>query len=295
MGDEIFVQIAAYRDPQLVATLDSLFAQAHCPDRLRVCVCWQHSRSERLPPRWRSARQVEIIDVDHRTSRGANWARRQVQRRWRGEAYSLIIDSHLRFARHWDRTLVRLFNALKMKTPRPLLTCYPPDFHPATFPTGASRTPLKTYKERYINGLLVHFAGFPLPFWRWLTEPIAAEFLALGLLFTEGRFNVDVRIDPSIYFFGDEITTGLRAYCHGYDFFHPHRVVAWHAYDRTTRRCHWQDHDDWSRRDERSLRHVRRVLHGGENHRFPLGTVRSISDYESFIGARLTLPSTVQA
>jgi len=43
----------------------------------------------------------------------------------------------------------------------------------------------------------------------------------------EGRFNAEIPIDPAIYFFGDEITMGLRAYCHGYDFFHPHRVIAW--------------------------------------------------------------------
>lgn len=286
-ADAVFVQVSAYRDPQLPATLKSLFAQAAAPDRLRVCVCWQHGRRERLPA-WIHRRGVEIIDVDHRVSRGANWARRLVQQRWRGEPYSLIIDSHLRFAAGWDRTLIDWMRALKLRgIERPLLTCYPPDFVPATYPRGRSTAPLKNYKEAYLRGLLVHFAGFPLPLWRWLDEPIPAQFLALGLLFSEGRFNADIPIDPRIYFFGDEITTGLRAYCHGYEFFHPHRVVAWHAYDRDTRTCHWDDHPDWRRADDRSFRRVRRVLRGASFKGYPLGSRRSPAEYERFIGLPL--------
>ncbi len=233
---------------------------------------------------------IEIIDVDYRLSRGANWARRHVQKRWRGEPYSLIVDSHLRFAGRWDATLIGLLEGLKAKgIARPAITCYPPDFSPDTYPQRRSNVPLKIYKEAYHGGLLAHFAGFPLPLWRWLTEPIPAQFLALGLLFTEGRFNEEIPIDPAIYFFGDEITTGLRAYCHGYDFFHPHRVIAWHAYDRTTRTCHWQDHADWWRDDQRSLRRVRRVLKGHEYRGYPMGTKRLVSDYERYIGLPLTI------
>jgi hypothetical protein len=32
-------------------------------------------------------------------------------------------------------------------------------------------------------------------FWRWLTEPLPAQFLALGLLLTAGRFNAEIPID----------------------------------------------------------------------------------------------------
>lgn len=112
---------------------------------------------------------------------------------------------------------------------------------------------------------------------------------SLGLLFTEGRFNLDIPIDPNIYFFGDEITTGLRAYCHGYDLFHPHRVVAWHAYDRSTRRCHWHDNADWRTIDRLSLDRVRRIFTGTQFTDYPLGVARTIADYERYIGLPLVL------
>lgn len=288
---EIFVQIPAYRDPQLVPTLDSLFEQARHPARLRVRVCWQHGPRDRLPPRYRTMPGLEIDAIEHRESRGANWARRRVQRHWRDEPYSLIIDSHLRFARHWDTRLIAMLEGCRSAgVERPLLTAYPPDFDPATFPARRSRAPLKIYKEAYIGGLLVHFAGHELPLWTWLKAPIPAQFLALGFLFSEGRFNADIPLDPNVYFFGDEITTGLRAFCHGYDFFHPHRVLAWHAYDRATRRCHWQDHPDWQDSDRRSLARVRHIMAGRDYRGYPLGDRRSVAAYERHIGMPLQLP-----
>lgn len=286
--ERIFVQIPAYRDPLLASTLDSLFEKADNPKRLRVRVCWQRAAHERLPKRLTRHESIELDDVDYRKSRGANWARRRLQRHWRGEPYTLIIDSHLRFANAWDKTLIGYVQQLKSTGVRkPIVTGYPPDFDPDTFPKGRSITPLKMYREAYIDALLVHFAGFKLPLWTQLKAPIPAQFLALGLLFAEGSFNAEIPLDPNIYFFGDEITTGLRAYCHGYDLFHPHRVVAWHAYDRRTRRCHWEDHQNWSKKDRRSLDRVRRVLLGQSNPRYPLGTQRTRASYERFIGMPL--------
>jgi hypothetical protein len=289
-SDQIFVQIASYRDRQLPATIDSLLCEAFDPNRLQICICWQHSPNERIPTRFRHNPNIEILDVDHRESRGANWARRQVQRRWNGEPYSLIIDSHLRFTHYWDQKLIEMMAELKGRNVRrPVITCYPPKFWPQTYPKGRWTAPLKTYKEAFRENLLVHFAGHPIPLWRWLQEPVPAQFLALGFLFTEGSFNREIPIDPNIYFFGDEITTGLRAYCHGYDFFHPHRVLAWHAYDRSTRTGHWQDHLDWRHTDRRSYRRVKRVFEGREYKGYSLGTKRTIKAYEKYIGLPLIL------
>ena len=40
---KIFVSIASYRDPELLPTLESLFANAKYPDNLTVCIAWQHA------------------------------------------------------------------------------------------------------------------------------------------------------------------------------------------------------------------------------------------------------------
>ena len=91
--------------------------------------------------------------------------------------------------------------------------------------------------------------------------------------------------DPSIYFFGDEVLTGVRAFTCGYDLFHPHVVVGWHCYDRGSRTPHWDDHPEWADQHRRSLDRMRNVLRAG------LGKARSLADYEDLIALSLIEPT----
>ena len=44
MGDKkIFIQIASYRDPQLITTLRDCISNAKYPDNLVFSIAWQHS------------------------------------------------------------------------------------------------------------------------------------------------------------------------------------------------------------------------------------------------------------
>ena len=80
MSSTIFVQIAAYRDPDLPATLHNLIQRAAQPERLRFGICLQLAADD--PPHWGTSAfpdhpQLEIIRFDAAESRGACWARRQ--------------------------------------------------------------------------------------------------------------------------------------------------------------------------------------------------------------------------
>ena len=286
--EEIFIQIASYRDPELGDTLNSLYLKAQFKQRLKFSICWQHSKMEEFPKLSIPIKQINIIDIDYKDSKGANWARSINQQFYNNEEYSLIIDSHLRFVQNWDIKLINLHKILKKKgIDKPLITGYPPPYDPTSYPQGRLNSPLKMYVEGYEKGLLIKFAGFPIPCWRWITEPIRAEFLALGFLFSEGLFNREIKIDPHIYFYGDEITTGLRSFCHGYDFFHPHILICWHNYSRDLRIGHWDNHKKWETDDRKSYRRVREILSGKNILNYPIGTLRRIEDYENLISFKL--------
>jgi hypothetical protein len=110
----------------------------------------------------------------------------------------------------------------------------------------------------------------------------------LHFLFTEGIFNEEIEMDPSIYFFADEIAISLRAFTHGYDLFHPHRISGWHLYNRTaTRIPHWNDHPGWRQQNEFSLIQLTNLYMGNKKGRFGVGSKRTISNYEEFIGMKL--------
>ena len=102
--DRIFIRIAAYREFDLVPTLRDMVAMAADPDRLRICICWQHDPTESLAE-FAADSRVDVIDVPHLESLGMCWARNLIQQRWAGEEFTLGIDGHHRFAPNWDRTL----------------------------------------------------------------------------------------------------------------------------------------------------------------------------------------------
>jgi hypothetical protein len=285
--DEIYVQIPAYRDTELGATLADLYAKAHRPDRLRTAVVWQHAEGETLSKNARKLVGVEIVAVPCAESRGCNWARNLLQQRWNGEAYTLLLDSHHRFVDGWDRMLVAMHRGLERAgVERPLLTAYLPAYKPENEPGGRRKQPYKIYPLRREDGILVRLTSFPIPYWTTLDRPIEADFASLHFLFGRGMLNEDLRFDPEIYFFGDEVITGLRAFTHGYDMYHPHRIVGWHCYDRRSRVPHWDDHSDWHVRHTGSLAKMRRLLQGHVSGRYGLGPRRTLAQYEQ----RIMLP-----
>lgn len=285
---EIFVQIPSYRDTQLIPTIESLFDNAYNPGRLKLSICWQHDNLEKLPKKITELKNVNVIDVDYKKSKGANWARSIVQKKWNNEPYTLLIDSHMRFVKNWDNKSIEMLLKLQNNgISKPILTGYPPPFDPVHFPKKKLNYPLKMYVEGYYHNLLTKFNGQSIPHYKWIKSPIKAHFISLGFLFTFGSFNKEIPFDPNIYFYGDEITTGLRAYCHGYDFYHPHRIIVWHLYDRKTRTPHWENHENWIILDANSCERINNIFKGKEYRNFTLGTKRSISSYESFIGYKL--------
>ena len=46
MQDRVFVQIPAYRDRELLATIEDLMRTAAVPRRLRVAIAWQYDQTE---------------------------------------------------------------------------------------------------------------------------------------------------------------------------------------------------------------------------------------------------------
>jgi len=171
---------------------------------------------------------------------------------------------------------------------KPIISTLPPGFFdPNTYPLDRMNYPTKIYPRAYEFGMLIRFFGYHLPLSNWLTDAIPAEFLVMGFLFTEGSFNAEIPFDPEIYFFGDDITTALRAYCHGYELFHPLKVLAWHLYDRGSPIPHWEDNPAWGEMNAKSYQRVRSILRGDEFGKYTFGKDRSLELYQSYIGRRL--------
>jgi hypothetical protein len=136
------------------------------------------------------------------------------------------------------------------------------------------------------------FKSEMIPGWQRLRVPVFARFFSGHFCFTLGAFCREVPYDPELYFHGEEITMAVRAFTHGYDLFHPHKMPLWHYFHRERRVRHWDDHGNWYIHDDASQQRTRELLGvDGESKKqrfgqFGLGTVRSLSDYEKYAGIK---------
>lgn len=324
--NSIFVQIASYRDPQLIPTIDSLLDNAKSPENLHVCICWQHGDDEPVDiflsagfnlesvdenPKvehsviratYKGAR-FSIIDTPYLASKGACWARNQVQQLYDNEKYTLQLDSHHRFVSEWDVKLIDMIEGLRHKSKKPLITAYVPSFDPENDPAGRVMQPWKMDFDRFIPEGAVFFIPSTIDDYETRTEPLKARFYSAHFAFADGSFAVEVQHDPEYFFHGEEISITVRAFTHGYDLYHPHIVVAWHEYTRKNRVKIWDDHTpeqkvkkkeiekDWvERNNECHLRN--RILFGMDGldpkridfGKYGFGKERTVRQYEEYAG-----------
>ncbi len=261
-GPDLYVQVPAYRDLELIPTLRDLYAQAARPSRLRVRVLWQREEDETLPDDVLALPGLEVDEVPAAASEGCNWARKRLQEAWKGERYTLLLDSHHRFVAGWDDLTLQMMEQLRAAgTAKPMLTGYLPAYQPLG-DLHRSTQPHRLYPYARDEGVLTRLKGGVIHDFETLTGPVPADFASLHFLLADGCFNDEVPFDPEVYFFGDEVLTSVRAFAAGYRLFHPHRVIGWHAYDRNSRVLHWTDHEGYVERHSRSLAALRRSFAG---------------------------------
>ena len=291
----IFVSIRSYRDPELVPTLRDCFDKARWPQDLRVGLCWQHDEADSLCA-FADDRRLRVIDVPYVESRGICWARSQCAARYEGERFVLQLDSHHRFIKHWDATLVDMMGLVSSR--KPILTTYPPAYDPDGYleeqPTAigfsgfTAQGPITTMKIPMTN--LAEFDA-----------PIPSRFFAAGFSFSIGSFLEAVPPDPELYFRGEENAMCVRAFTRGYDLFHPHRIVCWHEYGRRGKPKHWDDHVEaqtttpWHELEIGGLARFRRLFgidrrdSSEEFEVYGFGTSRTLRDYERYAGVHFGL------
>ena len=295
----IFVQIASYRDPQLVPTLKSMIENADEPDKITIGICNQYHPNDAFNlDEYKFDTRIKIIDVLYSETKGACWARNQVQKLYNGENYTLQIDSHMRFVKHWDKKLIAMLTNLQLICDKPLLTGYVASFDPENDPGSRIQEPWQMAFDRFIPEGTVFFLPETVPNWQQLTGPVRSRFYSAHFCFTLGQFCKEVPHDPNLYFHSEEMSITVRAYTHGYDLFHPHRVVIWHEYTRKGRSKHWDDDREWGKKNESSHRR-NRILFGMEEgdvdfEQYGFGTVRTLEDYEQFAGVRFSTRSVQQ-
>ena len=290
---KIFIQIASYRDPELIPTVKDCLSNAKHPENLVFGICRQYHIEDGFDDlfEYKDDKRFKILNIPHEESKGVCWARNQVQQLYNGEEYTLQIDSHMRFEKNWDETLIQMIKQLQeLGVPKPLLTGYVSSYNPKNDPQERVRVPWRMVFDKFIPEGAVFFLPETIPNWELLDTPVPARFYSAHFCFTLGSFAKEVQHNPDFYFHGEEISITVRAFTKGYDLFHPHRVVIWHEYTREGRTKQWDDDKEWYKKNE-NAHLLNRKLFGmdgldqeGHVGKYGLGDVRTLRDYEEYAG-----------
>ena len=99
-----------------------------------------------------------------------------------------------------------------------------------------------------------------------MNEPPMSRFLCGHFGFARSQWAKEIKHDPDIYFSGEEINLTVRSYTHGYDIFHPHKIVVWHSTMREERagKLKWDDDAklgvDWWGKQEKARAKIRQLF-----------------------------------
>jgi hypothetical protein len=285
-NEKIFIQIASYRDPQLLPTLYDCIKKAKYPDNLTFSIAWQHSAEDewdRLDDFVNDGR-FKIIDINHVDSKGACWARNITQKYWNGEKFSLQLDSHMRFIQNWDEQIITIWKSLN--DDKAIITGYPPNFTPDMPEESWYNVPqicnIYGFNYKYPLNRPMNMAG-----WENKTKPVRGVHISAGFIFSTGETNETVPYDPEFYFSGEETAMAIRYFTNGYNIYNSHRVIVYHYYQRMGNKKHWEDHQNWGHYN--AVSHERLDCLLGRNEKYSLGiyglgTKRTLEDYKNYAG-----------
>lgn len=298
-NDKIFVQLASYRDPQLVPTMRDALKQATYPENLIFGVCWQRDNTESLEE-FTDHPQVRYQTFNYNESKGLGWARSKVAELWDGEPYTLQLDSHHRFEKGWDDMMIEDYKQALTMSDNPIITTYLSPFDVASADScrcNLQKLPSLMSQYEFSSDKLLMSMPWYIQDWKERDTVIKARTISGHFYFVDSKFINEVPYDPDIYFGGytEETTMSVRAWTSGYDFFSPYRPYIWHEYTRQGRPKHWEDHGVKSETDKTSgerdmfARSKTRQLFDQEDNGidltgYDLGTARTLREYELFTG-----------
>ena len=292
--DKIFVQIASYRDPQLILTIEQMLDLADNPGIFNFGICWQYDETEDIT-KFDNLKNFRIGKYHYSESQGLGWARNITNLLYDKEKLTLQLDSHHRFIKGWDSLMLEDYDQAKSLSKKPVLTTYLTPFEPEQ--EKYEEMPCVMSQYEFSEDKLLMSRPYHIMDFKQRDKVIRCRTISGHFYLTDGKFIKEVPYDPDIYFGGyvEETSLSVRAFTNGYDFYSPYRQYIWHEYTRNNRPKHWEDHgknsptkkDSWER--DVYARQKTRQLFGQEENgidmgKYGLGKKRSLHDYEVFGG-----------
>ena len=293
----IFIQVPSYRDFELNKTVASAVASASGINNLSFgihnCILFDGEIEVKTDyPEWVAIHSATSIAPKNI---GLQQARYIANEFYGGEDYYLQIDSHMRFVKDWDKTLIDgILEYQTMGLSKPLITQYPPSY---TYEDDGTENH-QYNKPFYQCG--IWFGENTQQFKDTLIPTQQAKVISDncgfvksvsgGMIFTLGEF-ANIKPNPKIACWGEEPLIAARAFTHGFELVMPFAHSVCHLYHSQqsfakTRRHHvWKDFPEiWGVMDTESKQEYQRIFSERIVGEGALGAERNLEEYEEFSG-----------
>ncbi len=297
MDNTIFIAIASYLDYEVRHTILDCIRNAKYPENLHFSVCLQYDDNSKTGQNCiddlKDFYNIQISKYPYTESKGGCWARQIAQSNYNGEKYSMQVDSHTRFGKDWDETLIKDYEALASTGIKPLLSFLPPPYH-RDDETGVD------HSYRHFDNLdrmnIPKIANISTEYWPNYGgyeneinigfQPKSIILLYGGFIFADGKWVVDVEQDPEHYYTGEEFALAIRSYTHGYDMYTPSQIVAWHRTHNAVPKKHYNTAptEEASQRHRTAIERLRMLIEGGDLGKYGLGSKRTLEQYGEYAG-----------
>ena len=304
----IFLHLPAYRDPELIPTIEDALANAEYPERIHFGIFRQYNPEDGFDDlsKYKDDPRFKIEEIHYTKAKGLPYARALINDTLlTDEDFVCQLDSHHRFTKNWDTTLINWYDELVSDGYNPIIGGYSPMYNPFNDPEERVQEPWMSQAACFYPFGTIFIRPGATPNWRDIKKPYPARFLSGHFAFGSNKWAKDVRHDPNIFFAGEELNLTVRTFTHGYDLFHPHRVVIWHATMREERSgmLVWDDQhkrgeNQLSKGNDLARSRIRQLLHVEDNNHdlgvYGLGDKRTVRDYEKYAGINFKLKALQQ-
>ncbi len=285
--EKILIEIAAFKEVELINTVNSALIQADYPERVSFAICYQNDDLSDYNI-LKNIKNCKIKLVKEKDAKGSCYARYLCQQMIENEEYIYQIDSHMRFVKHWDTKMIELLS--KTNDKNAIISFYPvyctedlmklslddPYFeNPA--PGGIMRA--NTFRGE------TSFIELVCDVWPKEEKILfkKSAFIAGGNFFTYAKIHKQVLNDPEMLFYGDELPMSIRLFTYGYNIYNTNVSYIYHQYERPNRFFPTVP-NGMTNEEKRFLNLIKLRNDGIDLKEFGLGDKRTIDEYMNFSG-----------
>ncbi len=285
--DTILIEISAYKESELLKTVQSALIQADNPNRIHLAICYQDN-DLKIYNELIKIKNCRIKYFKEEETKGLCFARYHCQHMIEDEKYILQIDAHMRFVKHWDTAMIK--QLLGTKDKRAIISFYPQN-------CKEEMMSLEVDDEIFDNPSKAcvlyakNFKDYPSYFINLSSYPIEKKdglyrknpFISGGNFFSFSKVHKEVYNDPDMLFYADELAMAIRLFTYGWNVYVPNESYIYHQYERKNRA--FPKITNGMIKEYKRFSQLIRISNKENNlGEYDLGTKRTLKDFEKFSG-----------